>query len=231
MAHFTQDDTRSHTRQHVFTHKMTRVHTQDYTRSHTRIYTFTHKTTRVHTQDYTRSHTRRHAFTYKTTCVHTQDYTHSHTRWHALTHKTTHIHTQDDTRSHTRWHTFTYTEWHIHTQDDTFINKMTHVHMKMLYCFMSFQILLFLYVITRVQFSSIWVKFCPTKCHFQSSTFNSPLCLLSTQWSILYLHCSPVSSIPLVFLYVMNDTCTFGWCSRLFTITTHSLFPLNILDF
>jgi len=49
-------------------------------------------------------------------------------------------HTQDDTRSHTRWHTFTY----------KMIHRMTCSHENgVLFSFMSFQILLFLYVINK----------------------------------------------------------------------------------
>ena len=118
---------------------------------------------------------------------------------HIHTHKVTHIHTQDDICSHTRQHTFTH--------------MMTRVHTQMLYCFhttitnlhhsksCSFSMSL----TNRVQFSSISVNFCPTQCQFQLRTLKSHLCMLSTQWSILYVDYFPVSSIDIIFLYIMYD--------------------------
>lgn len=147
------------------------------------------------------SHTRQYMFTHKMTHVHTQDNTCPHTRWH--------IHTQDGTRSHTRWHVHNKMT-HIHKQDDTRSNENA-----VLFSFMSFQILLFLYVINK-----------QGKVSFNLSQFLShimPFSIKHFEFSsvhVIYSMVYPVSALLscfqywVNFLYVMNDICTLGRCSK-----------------
>jgi hypothetical protein len=97
------------------------------------------KTKSTRHKDVTRlytSHTRRYTSIYKMTHVYTQDY----------------VHTHDDTRSHTRWHVHNKT-MHVHKQDDTHSHENA-----VMFSFMSFQILLFLYVINKQ--GTVFFNFC-----------------------------------------------------------------------